>query len=196
MLDEKGGIQKLEDNMIVELYLRRDEMAIEYSAEKYGRRLRSLSLSLTQDAQTSEECENDTYNEAWKLIPPNEPRDYLYAFLARIIRHISIDRCRVKSSLKRNAYITELSKEMEMCIPAKDDVVDTVEAKELGKLISRFLYTLSKEKRVIFVRRYFYLDSIMDISKRCDISEGKVKTLLFRMRNELRKYLEKEGYSV
>lgn len=185
----------MEDDKIVQLYLNRDESAIQLSSEKYGSRLRAVSLGITSDMQTSEECENDTYLQAWNLIPPNEPRTHFYAFLARIIRHISIDRCRERISLKRNGYIVELSEEMEMCLPSPDDIERTITEEDLGKAISKYLQTVSQEKRVIFVRRYFYLDSIAEISKRCAISESKVKSSLFRTRNDLRAYLVKEGYT-
>ncbi len=184
----------MEDEKIVQLYLDRDESAIRLSSEKYGCRLRALSLGITSDIQTSEECENDTYLQAWNLIPPNEPRTYLYAFLARITRHISIDRCRERSNLKRNAYIIELTEEMESCIPSSGDVESSLAEEELGKAISSYLRNISQDKRVIFVRRYFYLDSIAEISKRCAVSESKVKSSLFRTRNDLREYLIKEGY--
>lgn len=184
----------MDDEKIVQLFLNRDENAVKYSSEKYGTRLRALCCGITADEQVAEECENDTYLEAWNLIPPNEPRSYLYAFLARIARHISIDRCRENASLKRNAVITELSEELEMCLPSSDDVESVVAEKELAKAISAFLSTVSREKRVIFVRRYFYLDSVSEISKRCAVTESKVKSSLYRTRNELREYLIKEGY--
>ena len=186
----------MEDDKIVQLYLERDESAIKFSSEKYGSRLRTLSMGITSDFQTSEECENDTYLQAWNLIPPNEPRTYLYAFLARITRHISIDRCRKRVSLKRDAYITELSEEMEICLPSSDDIENKIAEEELGKAISNYLHTISQEKRVIFVRRYFYLDSVSDISKKCGITQSKVKSSLFRTRNDLREYLIKEGYTL
>lgn len=186
----------MEDEQIVQLFLNRDENAIEETSEKYGARLRAVSLAITSDIQTSEECENDTYMQAWESIPPNKPSTYLYAFLARIIRHISIDRCRALRSIKRDAFITELSEELENCIPASDDVASSFEAKELGKIISSYLGTVSAEKRVVFVRRYFYMDSISEISKRCAISDSKVKSILFRMRNDLSKYLLREGYTL
>ena len=84
----------MEDNEIVELYMLRDETAIKHTSEKCGSRLRSLANGIVNDEQTAEECENDTYMEAWNSIPPHEPGGYLYAFLARIIRHISLDICR------------------------------------------------------------------------------------------------------
>ena len=186
----------MDDNGIVELYLLRDETAIRQSAEKYGKRLRSLAYGIAGDRQTAEECENDTYMEAWNTIPPHEPRSYLYAFLARITRHISLNFCRDRNRLKRSAFICELSAEMEQCIPAPDDALCRMDDMALREAINGFLGTLDEEKRNIFVRRYWYLDTVADISKRFALSESKVKTTLFRCRNRLREHLEKEGYTL
>ena len=111
----------MEDTRIVELYLNREESAIDETAKKYGSRLRTLSFGIVGDKQTAEECENDTYMEAWNRIPPHEPRTYLYAFLVRIARHISLNCCCANKRLKRHAVICELSIELEQCIPALDD---------------------------------------------------------------------------
>lgn len=187
-------MRAMEDNKIVELYLSRDELAIKHSKEKYGRRLHSLAYGIVNDKQTAEECENDTYLEAWNRIPPHEPRTYLYAFLARITRHVALNCCRMCETLKRKAFISELSAEMEQCIPAPDDTACRVDEIVLREAINGYLAMLDEEKRNIFIRRYWYLDSITDISKRFAVSKSKVKTALFRCRNELRDYLEKEGY--
>ena len=193
---KRKGMKALDDNRIVELYFLRDETAIKQTSEKYGSRLRSLAYGIVDDRQTAEECENDTYMEAWNNIPPHEPRSYLYAFLARITRHISLNFCRARSRLKRSAFICELSAEMEQCIPSPDDVECRIDDMVLSEALNGFLCTLAEEKRNIFIRRYWYLDSITDISKRFTLSESKVKTTLFRCRNQLRKHLEKEGYTL
>ena len=186
----------MDDGKIVELFLRRDEAAIQHTAEKYGRQLRALSQGIVKDPQTAEECENDTYGEAWRSIPPNEPKDYLYAFLRRITRHISLNRCRDRSRLKRSAYLCELSAELEQCLPAPDDCECRIDELALKEAIDGFLLSLETEKRNIFLRRYWYLDSIADIAKRFGLSESKVKTTLFRSRNQFRERLEKEGYTL
>ncbi len=185
----------MEDEKIIRLFFLRDEAALHHTAQKYGTRLRSISFGITADERTAEECENDTYLQAWNSIPPNEPKTYFYAFLSRIVRHISIDRCRKRMSLKRSGYLVELTDELAACLPTSDDVACTMDAKMLGETINRFLLTLSQEKRIIFIRRYFYLNSISEISHRLSISESKVKTTLFRVRNDLRSYLIKEGYT-
>ncbi len=189
-------LKALDDYRIVELYLERNDSAINETAEKYGNRLRSLSYTITNDTQTAEECENDTYLHAWNLIPPHEPISYLYAFLARITRNISLSVCRERCRLKRSAHICELSNELEECIPDSYDMEQKIDDIAFAEVINSFLAELDREKRNIFVRRYWYLDSIADISKRFGVSESNVKTTLYRCRNQLRNFLEKEGYAI
>lgn len=186
----------MDDNKIVELYLDRNETAIDETRDKYGSRLRAISYNIVNDIHTTEECENDTYIQAWNCIPPHEPRDYLYAFLARIIRHVSLNRCRESNRLKRNAFICELSIELEQCIPSNNNIDTFIDDLVFGEIINNFLSEIGQEKRTVFLRRYWYFDSITDISKRFGISKAKVKTMLFRTRNELREHLEKEGYTI
>lgn len=186
----------MEDSDIVELYLDRDQSALKETSEKYGVRLRTLSLGITEDIQAAEECENDTYLSAWNSIPPHEPKNYLYAFLARITRHLSLNYCRDRNRLKRSAHICELSSELEQCIPAPNDTECRLDDIALQEAINGFLRTLNEEKRNLFVRRYWYLDSITAIAKRFALSESKVKTTLFRIRNQFREYLQKEDYTL
>ena len=186
----------LEDFEIVELFFKRNEDAIKKTSEKFGKRLFSVAFGITKNFETAEECENDTYLEAWNRIPPHEPKSYLYAFLARITRNLSLNRCREKETLKRKAFICELSAEMEECIPSPDDMNCRLDDIAFGEAISAFLRNLEIEKRNIFIRRYWFLDSVSEISKRFSLSESNVKTTLFRLRKNLREYLEKEGFEI
>ena len=186
----------MDDSKIVDLYLCRDEAAIGQTAEKYGSRLRNIANTILQDIHTAEECENDTYLQAWNAIPPHEPRTYLFAFLARITRHIALDFCKERSRLKRSAFLCELSAEMEQCIPGPDDMAGRMDAIVLCDAINKFLGTLSDEKRNIFVRRYWYMDTVASVARIYGLSESKVKSVLFRTRNQLREYLKKEGYEL
>ena len=186
----------MDDKSIINLYLSRDEAAIRQTAGKYGLRLRSLANGIVQDLPTAEECENDTYLEAWNSIPPHSPWDYLYAFLARITRHISINCCRKNNALKRSAQLCQLSDEMAQCIPGGEDIQQHLDENALKDAINRFLGSLSPVKRQVFLRRYWFLDTIDDISGRYGFTQSKVKAMLHRCRNQLQKYLEKEGFSV
>lgn len=186
----------MDDSRIVNLYLERCEDAIDLTAEKYGSRIRAFAFGIVKDEQTVEECENDTYLKAWNSIPPNEPRNYLYAFLLRIARNISLNYCRNRSRLKRSAHISELSSEMEQCIPSPDDTESYVDEQALRKAINDFICSLSKQKRIIFVRRYWYMDSIESISRHFGMTQSNAKTTLFRIRSQFRTYLEKEGFDI
>ena len=193
--EKKGAIQ-LEDSQIVDLYLARNETALTETAQKYGSLLRAVSRRITQDEPIAEECENDTYLEAWNLIPPHEPRDYLSAFLSRIVRSLSINRCVERNRLKRKATVYTLSDELEECLSSGDDVAKELESKELAECVSRFLREQPTEKRVIFLHRYYYCEGIAAIANRFDTTGGRIKQILFRMRQKLRERLIKEGYSV
>ena len=186
----------MDDHRIIELFFARDERALQEFSAKYGALCRRITRTILGNDLDAEECENDTYLSAWNSIPPNEPRGYLYAFLARITRHISLNRCRDQSRLKRSALICELSEEMEQCLPDPDDAVRRADDTQLRAALNGFLCSLDEEKRNIFIRRYWYMDSIADISKRFALSESKVKTTLFRCRERLREQLRKEGYTL
>ena len=186
----------MEDGRIVELLLARNESGLQAAAAKYGRRLRQIGRRLIGDEETVEECENDTYLQAWNSIPPHAPRDYLFAFLARIMRHRVLSACEAGRRLKRRGALSELTEEMEQCIPAPDDTAGTVDGILLGEAVSAFLRTVSEERRTIFLRRYWYFETVEEIAREMGIGESKVKTALFRTRNSLREYLKKEGYNL
>ena len=186
----------MEDSGIVSLYLSRDEAAISCTSEKYGSRLRALANRILNNPATAEECENETYLQAWNLIPPHEPRTYLFAFLGRITRHLALDECRRAQAEKRRGLICELTGEMAQCLPARDRAEDRLEAEALRQIIDSFLSGCSVEQKDVFVRRYWFFDTIPEISRRYGFSQGKVKSMLFRMRADLRARLEAEGYEI
>lgn len=181
----------MDDKDIIALYQKRDENAIAYTKEKYSKSLYSLSYGILKSKENAEECENDTYLNAWNSIPPKDPTGYFYAYLMRITRNLSLNRIRQSEAHKRKMHICQLSAEAEQLIPAKETTNQA-----LAEDINRFLSGLSTEKRKIFVRRYFFLESIEDIAKFYGISQSKVKTTLFRLRNELKDFLEKEEYTL
>ena len=186
----------MDDSQIVELYLSRDESAIAQTSQKYGTKLRRIANNVLSDIDASEECENDAYLQTWNLIPPNEPRTYLFAFVGRIIRHLAIDRLRYDNRQKRYALFCELTDEMQECLPGNSNVSQEIDAKELTQLINEFLESCTEEQRNIFVRRYWYFDSVADICAKYSLPQSKVKTALFRMREKLQKRLTDGGFAV
>ena len=184
----------MEDAKILDLYFARDEDAIRETDTAYGKRLHALAKNILQNREDAEESVNDTYAEVWKSIPPRRPK-YFFAFLASICRHLSLNRVDWKQAAKRRAQVVPLTEEMENCIP--DAVHERqMEAKELGKLLDLFLESLPKDSRLIFLRRYWYVDSVPEIAARYGMTESKVKMQLSRTKEKLRSFLEQEGIYV
>ncbi len=186
----------MNDEEIVELYLARDERAIKESSDKYGKKLQHLSWQIVGDEGTAEECVNDTWLKTWESIPPHEPRDYFFAFIAKITRNLSISRYRQNSASKRSANIVSLDNEMEEFVGGEDDAEKKIDEIHFKDSLNSFLAELSEEKRDIFVRRYFYADDIGSIAERHGCSESRITTMLLRMRKKLREHLENDGIYV
>ena len=184
----------MDDNEILDLYFARSEQAIVQTDQKYGFYCYSIAKRILSDPLDAEESVNDTYAEVWKSIPPRRPK-YFFAFLASICRHLSLNRVDWKQAAKRRAQVVPLTEEMENCIP--DTVHERqMEAKELGRLLDLFLESLPKDSRLIFLRRYWYVDSVPEIAARYGMTESKVKMQLSRTKEKLRSFLEQEGIYV
>ena len=184
----------MEDAKIIELFWERNEQAVKETDAAYGRKLYVLSNNILNNREDAEESVSDTYMETWKSIPPKRPK-YFYAFLASICRNMSFNRLDWRLAAKRNAEVVALTQEMETCIPdARQDT--EMDRRELRRVLESFLETLTKESRLIFLRRYLYVDTVAEIAARYGISESKVKTQLHRTRAKLRTYLAKEGIYV
>lgn len=186
----------MNDQQIVDLYWRRDETAITATQAKYGPYCRRIAANILPDIQDAEECVNDTWLGAWNAMPPHRPL-HLPAFLGRITRNLAVDTLRSHTAKKRSggAYQVALE-ELADCVPALPGAEQAAEDRELEEIVGRFLRTLSERDCNVFLRRYWYVDSLEEIARRYGLREGTVKTCLFRTRYKLRAYLEKEGISV
>jgi len=185
----------MEDKDIIDLYFARDESALEETSKKYGAALSHISKNILKDVHEAGECFNDTLLAAWNHIPPEKPNN-LFAYLAKTIRYISFGRVDYHNAQKRNANLVELSEEIENHILQHVDDNMRLEGKEISRVVSVFLKSIKYEHRIIFVRRYWYGDTITVIAEMMHTSEGKIKSVLFRTRNKLKEYLEKEGISI
>ena len=181
----------MEDRKIVDLYWDRSETAISETQTKYGKLLYGISFSLLSSREDAEECVNDTYIAAWNAMPDERP-EHLCAFLCKIDRRISINKYNSLHRQKRGGA-EMIIEELTECIPSGNDVLDSYESRRLAETINRFLEGLDTEKRVAFVKRYFYSKSLGEISQQMKISEAKLKSMLFRTREQLYKILEGEG---
>ncbi len=178
----------MEDEKIIELFFRRSEQAIWELDTKYGRVCHQLSYNIVNNRQDAEECVNDAYLGAWNAIPPAKP-DPLPAYLCRIVRNLSLKAYYRNKAAKRNSVYDVAMAELEACLPSSDTVEGQIEAKELARIIEAFLNTLSMENRVIFMRRYWFLDSYRDIASQMGLTEKNVSVRLTRIRRRMKDYL-------
>lgn len=183
----------MEDKQIIALFLERDERALTETEQKYGSYCRKIADNILSDKRDSEEAVSDALMGVWRSIPPNIPERFS-AYIGRLTRNASLKIYRRNTASKRSTgAVPEAYEELEGCISGNCDIQSDMEAKELAESISRFLYTLKENERKVFVCRYWYFDSISDISERFGFSTGKVKSMLFRTRKKLFAELKKEG---
>lgn len=180
----------MEDREIVKLYFDRDEEAIECSRDKYGKMLFGIAFNLLRLREDAEETENDTYLTAWQKIPPDEPT-LLGAYLSKITRYLSLNRRRGDLAKKRPQLLSA-EEELIECLPSSETPETVLENGRLRDALSQFLHSLKQSDRIVFLRRYFYGDSVETIARRTGFSEGKIKSVLFRCRGKLKEKLEKE----
>ena len=184
----------MQDSEIVRLYQNRDEAAIGETAAKYAPYLTQIAGHILDDPGDTQECVNETYFRAWNSIPPHAPES-LKTYLGKIVRQLSIDRYRTKHREKRKTTEYALClDELGECCSGSASTEQLLEAKELARAIAAYLQTLDREKRMLFVCRYYYMDSIAEIARRFSISEAKVKSTLHRIRIGLKTHLKQEGY--
>ena len=182
----------MDDRRIIDLFFARNEDAINLTKEKYGRYLNSIAFDILGDRHDAAECESDTYLRAWNSIPPTDPRS-LPAYLAKILRNLALNRLRSDTRripLKMSLILDELS---EVIPDVEGDIAERLGIREC---IVGYVNGLEREKRNIFLKRYFYLMSVSDIASDMGMRVGTVKSTLHRMREELRSYLNERGIEI
>ena len=186
----------MEDSKIVQLYWERDERAISATAEKYGNYCRSIAHNILNNSEDARECVNDTYMRAWQAIPPHRP-ERLSTFLGKITRNLSLSRYQHDTRAKRGGgEAAAVFDEIAELVSDTDSVEQAVDYQELVDAINAFLDGLSSSRRDVFVRRYWYFDSIPQIAARFASTENRISVTLSRLRLALRKYLLERGFDL
>ena len=183
----------MDDKRIIELYFDRDELAIDETRVKYGKLLNHVAFSILNSCEDSEECVDDTYLKAWQSMPPTRP-SILSAFLCRITRNLSINRYMQNRAYRKHFNADAVLEEIGECVP--DTAAPISDTLTLRDAINGFLSTLGEVPRKIFVKRYFYMLSIKEISRDIKTSTSYIKVSLMRTREKFKAYLEKAGISI
>ena len=184
----------MEDISIIELYFARDEQAITETDKKYGKFCYGIAKNLVASVQDAEECVNDTYIKTWNSIPPNRP-DSLMAWLGRIVRNISLSHIRKRNAQKRGGGDILLG-ELEECIPAKSNIYEELEVKELAASINKWLSKQNEFNRILFVKRYWNGESLAALALESGLAKNTLSQRLKRLRGSLKEHLEREEVMV
>lgn len=186
----------MEDNAIIRLYWDRNDRAVGATSEKYGRYCKTIARNILNSEQDAEECVNDTYLSAWNSMPPHWP-EHLAAFLGKITRNLSFNKYRYDRAEKRGGgEISLILDELADCVSETDSVERIIEREELIEAVNSFIKMLSADKRNIFVRRYWYADSVSDIARDYGMRQGTVSKTLERTRKQLKANLTERGFSL
>lgn len=181
----------MEDEKIIELFLHRNESALTEISKKYGALLFGVAKKLLENETDAEECVNDALLRLWQSIPPAEPKS-IRAYSCKVVRNQALKRLQYNLAWKRSINSELPLDELEAVLP--DFMAgDEIERVDFSLLLDGFLRSLSTESRVVFIKRYFFMDTVPEIAKDLKMSESKVKSLLWRARNKLRNTIYKEG---
>ncbi len=182
----------MEDKQILDLLWQRSEQAIDALIGRFGNLLQRICMNILGDPQDAQECVSDTYMAIWNAIPPKRP-DPLTPFVCRTGKNIALNRLRSNTAQKRNSQYDLSLEELEPYLgtAAVDEALD---ARELGQLVDRFLGSVKRDNRIIFLRRYWFGDSVTSIAQEMGMTENAVSVRLSRTREQLRTYLQKAGY--
>ena len=181
----------MEDSRIIQMFFDRMESAIAALSAKYGKLCYRIAYNILTNHADAQECENDTYLRVWDTVPPTWP-DNLRAYVSRIVRNLALDRVRYQNRQKRSVATDWTLSELSECIPSsvsvEADADDTV-----VQALTSYLNTLDDLTRVLFIRRYFYMDSVEMLARQFGMNASSVSTRLTRTRARLKAYLEREG---
>ena len=183
------------DTEIINLFFERSEQAITELAKKHGSAVARVARNILGNEQDTEECVNDTYLGTWNAIPPHKPSP-LRTFVCKIARNLATMKYHSNTAEKRNSQYDLALDELEEYLAENNSVEETYEAKELRSAVNGFLAALNPSDRFLFMRRYWYSDPVKDIAKMAHSTTNSVTVRLFRIREKLRLYLEKEGLLV
>lgn len=185
----------MDDSRIIDLFFARSEQAISELSRKYGPLCRRVADHILNDGRDAEECVNDAYLAVWNTVPPRRP-DPLAAYVCRIVRNLALKKYHGNTARKRNSVYDAALEEIAECFPASASAEEEAEAQEVAGIVNSFLETLDPRSRILFVRRFWYADSVGELAELFRMSRHAVSVRLSRIRKDLRKRLEEEGITL
>lgn len=189
-----GKDGSMTDKSILRLLAARDEKGLTETEKKYGPYMTEISRNITSDIETAKECANEALLALWEASEGGGVRD-LRAFIIKTVRNISVSRYRAGTRNRRgNGYDDLPFEELDECIPSGGDVEGEAEARRLADFIGEFVKKLPPRERTAFTARYFFACPLDETAKSLSMSEEQTRKLLYRIRQKLKKKLEREKW--
>lgn len=185
----------MEDKTIISLFFDRSNRAVEELANKYGSICTHTARNILGNHQDAEECVNDAYMGVWNAIPPKKP-DSLAAFVLRLVHNTCKDRLRYNLAAKRSGNYQDCLEEWNGCLSHRDTPEAVYEKRLVACYIDEFITNLNRTNRLLFVRRYWYMDSVSTLARLTGMTPGAVSTRLSRLRDQLKAELAEKGVFV
>lgn len=179
----------MEDHLIIQLFFERSENAVLELSRKYGGLCRSIACKILNNREDAEECLNDALLAVWNAIPPERP-DMLQPYICRIVRNLSLKKYHSNAAQKRNRQYDVILEEIADCLDSGRSVEEEILARELAGELNAFLGTLNSRDRVMFMQRYWYCLSILEIAENLHMTQNAVRVRLHRIREKLKQYLK------
>lgn len=160
------------DEEILKLFYSKDQSAVTEFKEKYGGLCQSIAMNILKNKEDAEECVNDVYIALWNNPPFT---DNFKAYVCGTAKNIALTKLKYNRADKRNAKLNISLSDLEengVDIPDKNAENDP-EGRELRELINRFLREQNSDDRNVFIRRYWFMDSVGDIAKKYSFSKAR-----------------------
>lgn len=184
----------MDDKELIAALTAREDGALAELQRRYGGYCGAVAYNILGSREDAEETVNDALRAAWDAIPPARP-DSLRAYLGKLTRNLALKRVRFDTAQKRGGgAAAAVYEELSECVPAGETAESAADAAELRALLRDFVRRLPPAKRRVFLLRYWYFEPVADIARQTGYSEAKVTSMLFRLRDRLKKELNEGGF--
>ena len=184
---------EIQDDEIIQLFWEREEEGLVKMQSKYQKYCSAIARRIVKNTEDTEECVNDTWLRVWNSIPPHRPEN-LSGYLAKVVRNLALSLYTKQHRQKRGGGVVSVAlDELSECLSDGREISEKLEGQILTEAITAYLRGKNREHQAVFIRRYFYMMDIKELAEGLHMKENTVKSILFRMRKELKIHLEGEG---
>ena len=178
----------MKDEMILRKIRSGDPAGLEALMDRYIPYVSTVCWNILRGAMAKEDAEevaSDVFLAAWNRAEDIEPAR-VKAWLGAVARNMA------KNKLRQMGRELPLEEDI-LEIPDENTPASAAERKEEQRLVRRSIDHLGEPEREIFLRHYYYCQTVSEISAVMHLNESTIKTKLRRGRSRLRAILLRWG---